>query len=84
MKTINVKQLVQQAVGQEWPAFVAAHPNLAAILDETLLVEEATAKLSDDPAYQRALADAQAAGQSAQVIADLVQRFVKRWMGDLL
>ena len=84
MQTIQLKQEVQRAIRSEWPAFAQSHPHLAAVLDETLLVESAVASLVDDAEYQEAMATALAAGVAAQVISDVVQRLVNRWLRSLL
>ena len=84
MNTIDLKDQVQQALRSEWPAFAAAHPKLAAVLDETVLLEPAMRSLANDPEYQEAMATADAVGAGAQVIADTVATAVRRWLRQLL
>lgn len=83
MLEINLKEIVQQAVGKEWQAFAADHPNLARVLDETLLVQEVTKHLQDDPEYQKALAEAEIAGQAAQKITELARELVGKWLNGI-
>lgn len=78
MNTIDLKSQVAAAVRDEWPAFAARHPRLAAVLDETLLVDHAVDLISDDDEYREAMATAAAVGAGAQVLADVVRRLVSR------
>jgi hypothetical protein len=82
--TICVKDHVSQAVGMEWPAFEARHPNLAGLMDQAAVVERATAQLADDPEYRRAMAEAAAAGMGAEAATHLARTFVHDWMARLL
>jgi hypothetical protein len=82
--TISVKDHVSQAVTMEWPAFEARHPNLAGLLDQSAVVERATAHLADDPEYRRAMDEAAAAGMGAEAATHLARTFVHDWMARLL
>lgn len=84
MNTLNVRPLVEQAVDQQWPAFAAAHPRLAAILHDDLLIASAVADLHDDPEYQQAMANAAAAGLAVDVLAEVVGKAVQRFLRTLL
>jgi hypothetical protein len=84
MNTLNVRPLVERAIAQEWPAFAAEHPRLAAILHDDLLLESAVADLHDDPEYQQALANAAAAGLAADALGDLVGKLVHAFLRKLL
>ena len=77
---MNAKDLIREAVGLEWPAFEARHPNLARVLDRETVSEDAAARLAEDPRYQQALRDADTAGTVAQ----MVRAFVKEWLTLLL
>ena len=81
---ISVKDEVRKAVRSEWPAFAADHPRLAAVLDETLVVDSAIASLADDPEYREAMATAEAVGAGADVIAGLIQRLVSQFLRRLV
>jgi hypothetical protein len=84
MATINIRDEVASAVRVEWPAFSAAHPKLAAVLDETLLIEGAVASLAEDPEYQETMANAEAVGVGAECVAALISRLVSRWLKRLV
>jgi len=81
---INLKEQVRAAIRSTWPEFAESHPHLAAVIDEDLLVEGAVANLADDPEYQQAIRNADAAGTVAQGIADLIVRLVNRWINRLV
>jgi hypothetical protein len=83
MNQIDLKEHVRAAVRSNWPDFAQAHPHLAGVIDEDLLVEGAASSLVDDPEYQDAMRQAQAAGAVAQGITDLVVRLVNRWINRL-
>jgi hypothetical protein len=84
MSSTIVRQQVSQAVGMEWPAFEARHPNLAGLLDQTAVVDRAVSQLADDPEYRRALAEATAVGMGAEAAVHLARTFVHDWMARLL
>ena len=84
MNAIDLKDEVLKSLRTEWPAFAAAHPKLAAVLDETVLIEPAMQSLADDPEYQEALATADAVGAGAGEIAGVIQRLVSRFLRQLL
>ena len=84
MNAIDVKDQVRQAIQSEWPTFAANHPRLAAVLDETVLVEPAMQSLADDPEYLEAMATADAVGAGAEVIAAVIQRLVSQFLRRLV
>ena len=84
MNAIDVKDQVRQAIQSEWPTFAANHPRLAAVLDETVLVEPAMQSLADDPEYLDAMATADAVGAGADVIAAVIQRLVSQFLRRLV
>jgi hypothetical protein len=81
---IDVKELVSRAIRSEWPAFAEAHPRLASVLDESLIIDRASENLAEDPEYQAALAEAAAAGMMAEAVGDFVTKFVTRWLRRLV
>jgi hypothetical protein len=83
MNETNLKEQVRAAIQSAWPAFSQSHPNLAAVIDEELMVESASTSISDDPHYQDAMRQADAAGMAAQTIANLVENFVREWLARL-
>ena len=84
MNTINVKDQVREALGIEWPAFEARHPNLAQVLDQDAIIEQAAAQLADDPEYKKAISEAEALGMTATTLIQLARGFVQDWLGRLV
>jgi hypothetical protein len=84
MSSINLKDEVQRILAVEWRGFAERHPRLAEVIDQSLLVEQATASIADDPDYQRALREAEGMEWSANVAMELVGGFVKDWLKRLL
>ena len=84
MLTINLKEEVQKAVALEWPKFAAEHPRLAEAIDQSVLVEQATTSLADDPAYRAAMENAAAAGGTGEAIIALIAQFVGDWIKRLI
>ena len=84
MNAIDLKDEVLKAIRTEWPVFAATHPNLAAVLDETVLIEPAMQSLADDAEYMEAMATADAVGAGAQFLADTISRFVRQWLRTLI
>ena len=84
MNTIDIKPLIEQAIASQWPAFAESHPHLAQVLDETLLLESATAQLAQDPDYQAALQHAAAAGLAAETLGGLIGQLVRKFFQRLV
>jgi hypothetical protein len=84
MSTINVKDQVREAVGMEWAAFEARHPNLAGLLDQEAVIEQAASQLADDPEYKKAMDEAAAVGMTAQTGLQIVRGFIQDWMARLV
>ncbi len=84
MISISLKEQVQKAVAGEWNGFAARHPRLAEVVDQTLLMEQATACLADDPEFRGAMEEAAATGRTAEVVVGLIERFVKDWLKKLI
>jgi len=84
MSSINLKDEVQKVMAVEWRGFAQRHPRLAEVIDQSLLVEQATASIADDPDYQRALREAEGMEWSASVAMELVRGFVTDWLKKLL
>ena len=81
---INLKDEVRRALKTEWPAFAASHPKLAAVLDETILVDPAIQSLADDPEYVEAMQTATAVGAGGEIVADIILRHVRQWLRRLV
>lgn len=84
MKKINLKALVTTAVKQEWPAFAEAHPHLAAILSEDVMIEPCAASLAQNPDYMTSLKEAVAIGIGIETLQDLVRDWTRDWLDRLM
>lgn len=84
MNTIDLKEQVRLALKTEWPAFAEAHPRLAAVMDESLLLEPAVAALNDDPEFREAMETAATVGAAAELVANVVNTVVNKWLRQLL
>ena len=80
----DVKQLVADAVKQQWEAFEADHPHLAAAIDQMQLIDGAVAELADDPDYVRVLGEAEALGTATQEVGNFVRDYVAKWIKRLV
>jgi hypothetical protein len=81
---INLKEEVRRALKTEWPGFAASHPKLAAVLDETILVDPAIQSLADDAEYVEAMQTAAAVGTGGEIVADIILRHVRQWLRRLV
>jgi hypothetical protein len=84
MLTVSLKDEIQKVLSRTWPAFAQDHPNLAAVIDQTLLLEQAAACLQDDAEYREAMELASITGLGGSAVVDLIERFVKGWLGKLV
>jgi hypothetical protein len=84
MLKIDLKSEVRKVVAGEWEQFAAAHPRLAAVVDQELLVEEAMASIGDDPGYRQAIETASTTGLLTATVAQIVRGFVADWLKRLL
>ena len=84
MNSGDLKRTVQAAVASEWEGFVCAHPRLASVIDESLVVDAAVEGLSEDVEYQETMADAVAMGTAAVTMSEFVSRWVRKWMKRLV
>ena len=84
MQWASLRAEVQKAVDGEWKALAVRHPHLAEVIDQSLLVEQATASLGDDPAFREAMEAAGAGGVTAAALAEVVERFVGGWLRKLV
>ena len=84
MNTIDLKEEVRRAIKTEWPRFAEEHPRLAAVMDESLLLEPAIEALNDDAEFREAMETAASIGAAAEVVAGVVNNMVYRWLRQLL
>jgi hypothetical protein len=79
MTSISLKDEVAKALAAEWESFRSRHPRLAAVIDQTLLTEQAVACIADDPAFRAALEKAGALASGASIVEEAVRRSVGEW-----
>ncbi len=84
MNRVDVKQMVQRAVGGEWEAFRQHHPALAEVVDQTLLVEQCMQNLSATPEFLEACRQVEVQGLAHGVLQELVVKLVRRWVRALV
>jgi hypothetical protein len=84
MTKSQLKDNVRAAIHSGWDAFAQDHPRLAAVLDEELLIEQATQSIADDPQYQQTMSQASVTGIAADSLAPLIQKLVTRWLWGLV
>lgn len=84
MTQIDLKTQVASAVAVRWTDFAAKHPHLAAVIDTSVLIEEAAESLANDPSYQDALAEARTAETGLAVVVSVVDQYVVKLIARLL
>jgi len=80
MLSVSLRTEVQKVVAGQWSEFAQRHPRLAAAIDQTLLVEQATATLADDPEFRDAIETATMANPTARSIIGVIEQFVVDWL----
>jgi hypothetical protein len=79
MNRIDLDDLVRATLSIHWPSFAAAHPHLAEVLDDELLIPHVAKLVADDPAWQNTMKQADAtiaALEAAEVVRDRVMCFL--------
>ncbi len=84
MNSINLRDQVQRAIAQQWPAFAAAHPRLAEELDQSLLVQSTLESLANDPQFQAAMEQAAQAGGAGEAILATIAQLVQKYLRALV
>ncbi len=82
--TPDLKTEVAAAVAMRWDEFAKRHPKLARVIDQHLLVEQATTHLRLDPDYQRALTNARNGNADIQTIVKLIDKYVSIFLDKLV
>ena len=81
---IDLKTQVSAIVNVRWEDFALEHPNLARVIDQHLVVEQAVSQLRLDAEYQHALSTAQVQGQSLEILVKIVDEYVVKWLKKLV
>lgn len=79
MNSIPLRDLVEQRLELHWPDFARRHPNLAAAIDRTRLIDTTARSLADDPDLRAALRQAdldEATLAAASRVFGLIERAV--------
>jgi hypothetical protein len=79
MTQTMLRDLVERELDQSWESWAAEHPNLAAEIGRTTLMNQTIASLRDDPEFQSALSAAgldEAKLAAAGRVLDLVKKAV--------
>ena len=84
MTTNDLRNEIRRALRTVWPAFATAHPRLAMLMDDDLVLDAAVERFGDDPDYQDALADASARRVGDREMARLIRGLTKRWLQTLI
>lgn len=84
MSTIDLKRQVAAVVNVRWDEFAARHPNVAAVLNQTVLIENITDAVANDVAYQDALQNARQINAGLDMVVKIVDTHVMRFIDRLI
>jgi hypothetical protein len=84
MTNNDLRREIRRALRTVWPAFATAHPRLAMLMDDDLVLDAAVERFGDDADYQDALADAAARRVADWEMAKLIRRLTKCWLQTLI
>jgi hypothetical protein len=87
MNTFDLHSLIATTLSAQWADFEAAHPLLAGVLDQSLLVHTAATSLKNDPDFQKALADAKQNGIGQSVVTamlPIIEQYVLGFLTKLI
>ena len=82
--TPDLKTEVAAAVAMRWDEFAKRHPKLSRVIDQHLLVEQATSHLRLDIEYQRAITNARNANADVETIVKLIDKYVSLFLDKLV
>ena len=83
MNRDELKKRVIEQIEMTWPQFQAEHPELARVIDQTMLGEHVVESLAKDAEFQAAYENAVEAKIGAAAFAGLLGRFVELVMTKL-
>ena len=84
MTTLDLKTQVSAAVAVRWDDFVARHPQLAGVIDQTLVIENVSDLIAADPQYQAAMQSARMSETGLDVVVGIIDGFVVRFIERLI
>ena len=83
MATTTLRDLIADKIDHRWQEWASAHPNLAAVLDRTELVDSTVQRLRDDTDFRDAMRAAdldEAKLAAAARILEQAERWITRFM----
>ncbi|MCS7034255.1 MAG: hypothetical protein NZ561_09705 [Phycisphaerae bacterium] len=80
MNRIFLRGEVERALQTEWEQFSSEHPHLAGVLDQELLIEEATESLRHDPDFNDVLIRAQSCGHGLAAAVEFIRTWIGPWL----
>ncbi len=84
MNTTDLKTHIAAAVAVRWDDFATKHPMLAGVIDQTLLIENVSDALANDPEYQAAVAVTRTAEAGVTALVGLIDGYVVKFIGRLI
>ncbi len=78
MTRMNLKEEIRRVLQSDWPAFAQAHPRLAEVIDQDLLIESIAAELSVSAEYRQAIADAEKLSFAADTLSGHIRSLVRQ------
>ena len=83
MNRDELKKRVIEQIEMTWPQFQAEHPELARVIDQTMLGDFVVESLENDAAFKKAYENAVEAKIGAAAFSGLLGRFVEFVVGNL-
>lgn len=80
MSSIDLKNIVADALGAQWDGFCTRHPNLSRVIDRDIMIEQYTHDLRSDPEFSQAMRQVESAGLSNQSLQDLAGKIIGLWL----
>lgn len=84
MTTLDLKTQVAAAVAVRWDDFAARHPHVAAVIDQTLVIENVSDLIAADPKYQAAMESARTAETGLTAVISIIDGIVVRFIDRLI
>ena len=80
MQSIDVRALVEKAVGGEWKGFCERHPALSRAVDQRLIIEQYAQDLRGTPEFLEAMKQLEMQGLAHSVLEELAVSVVRGWL----
>jgi len=79
MTQTSLRELVSDVVDEHWEHFASRHPNLAATIDRTQLIESTVIRIEADESYRNILRDADI-DEATLAAAMKAMRLIESWV----